>query len=57
MPTRTQRDTIPPQSSAAFRRMVCDGRVVLARAIPTLTVLSRAGRPGVAPRPPRPRSR
>ena len=51
MPSRMQNDTRTSLSAAPFRRLVCDGRVVLVRAIPTLTELSRAGRTAVAPGP------
>jgi hypothetical protein len=51
MPPRTQHDTRPILSASAFRRVVCDGRVLSARAIPTLTVLSRAGRLAQTVRP------
>jgi hypothetical protein len=44
MPPRTQHDTRPLLSASAFRRVVCDGRVLWARAIPTLTEMSRSGR-------------
>jgi hypothetical protein len=49
MRCRIQSDTRTPLSAAPFRRLVCDGRVVLARALVTHTELSRAGRTAVAP--------
>lgn len=41
MPPRTSNDLTPVLSGASFRRLSCDGRVWVLRAIPTMTELRR----------------